>query len=115
MKKVFGWLLLIIGVLIIGWGVWASYDIFTAKKPPYEIFKTQQGIEVSFPQEKISGTLQQQAQQQAQQAIREQLERMLSSDLLPKLFNLISWSIFVGILIFAGGRIASLGIQLLKS
>jgi hypothetical protein len=33
---------------------------------------------------------------------------------LPKLLNLLSWSIFAGILIFAGAQIAGLGIKLIK-
>ena len=50
--------------------------------------------------------------------MKEQLKEMIPiSDLFndfPKFFNLISWSIFIGILIFAGGKISSLGIKLVK-
>lgn len=108
MKKVVGWLLLTIGVLMIIWGIWSSFEIFTAKKAPYEIFKSPETKEVSLKQEK-SGP-----EEQMQQVIKEQLGEMLPSDFLPKLFNLIAWSIFMTILIFAAGKISWLGIQLLK-
>lgn len=108
MKKVVGWVLLILGVLMIVWGIYCSYEIFTAKKPPYEIFKAQETGEVSLKQEKGS------PEEQMQQVIKEQLGEMLPSDFLPKLFNLIAWSIFVGILVFAAGKLSILGVNLLK-
>ncbi len=108
MKKIVGWLLLTIGVLLIIWGIWSSYEIFTAKKLPYEIFKAQETQEVSLEQEEGS------PEEQMQQVIKEQLGEMLPSGFLPKLFNLIAWSVFVGILVFAAGKISILGINLLK-
>ena len=109
MKKIVGWLLLTIGVLLIVWGIWSSFEIFTAKKPVPEIFKVQETQEVSSKQEKGS------PEEQIQEVIKEQLGEILPSDFLPKLFNLIAWSIFVGILIFAAGKISTLGIKLLKT
>ncbi|MCD6500769.1 hypothetical protein J7K42_01985 [bacterium] len=111
MKKVIGWTLFLIGVLVIIWGIWSSFEIFTAKKPPYEIFKTPEAEEVSLKQEKAG--LEGQMQEQMQQVIKEQFEKMLPSDFLPKLFNLIAWSIFMGILVFGAGKLSSLGIKLL--
>ena len=108
MKKIVGWVLLILGVLMIVWGIWSSYEIFTAQKPPYEIFKAQEAQEVSLEQEKGG------PEEQMQQIIKEQLGVMLPSDFLPQFFNLITWSIFVGILVFAAGKISILGINLLK-
>lgn len=114
MKKIVGWLLLTIGVLLIIWGVWSSYEIFTAKKLPYEIFKVPEVEEVSPKQEKSPISPQEEMEEQMQQVIREQIGAMLPPDFLPKLFNLIAWSIFVGILVFAAGKLSILGINLLK-
>lgn len=108
MKKIVGWVLLILGVLMIVWGIWSSYEIFTAQKPPYEIFKAQETQEVSPKQEKGG------PEEQMQQVIKEQLGEMLPSDFLPQLFNMIAWSVFMGILVFAAGKISILGINLLK-
>lgn len=112
MKKIIGWILLILGVLIIIWGIWSSYEIFTARRPPYEIFKTPETEEVSLKQEKES--LETHIQEEVQEVLKEQLGKMLPSDFLPKLFNLIAWSIFMGILVFAAGKLSILGIKLLK-
>ena len=114
MKKVFGWFLLIIGVLIIFWGIYSSFEIFTAKRSVPEIFKVPTSQEVSI-EEKTAKDLQAEMQQQMQQVIREELGKIIPPGFLPKLFNLISWSIFIWILVFAGGKLAWLGIQLLKS
>ena len=108
MKKIVGWGLLILGVLMIVWGIYCSYEIFTAQKPSYEIFKVQETEEVSLEQEKGG------PEEQMQQVIKEQLGEMLPPDFLPQLFNLIAWSIFMGILVFAAGKLSILGINLLK-
>lgn len=114
MKKIVGWLLLTIGILLIVWGIWSSYEIFTAKKSPYEIFKAPEIEEVSLKQEKSLISPQEEMEEQMQQVIQEQLGKMLPPGFLPKLFNLIAWSVFVGILVFAAGKISILGINLLK-
>ena len=115
MKKVFGWFLLIIGVLLIGWGIWSSYEIFTTRRPAPEIFKIREAQEISMLPEKTGKDLQIQMQQQMEKTFKEQLEKLLPPDFLPKLFNLIAWSIFMFILVFAGGKLSFIGIRLLKA
>lgn len=116
MKKIIGWVFIFVGVLIIMGGVWESYQIFSAQKLAPEIFKFQEKkispvlIEpkktIEKPEEKIS--------REVRETIQEQLEKMLPSDFVVKLLNLISWSIFATFLIYAGGKISELGIKLLK-
>ena len=113
MKKIFGWFLLIVGVLIILWGIWNSFEIFTAKKSAPEIFKTSLAEE-NF-EEKLPSDLKSQMEIQLQQTIKEQFEKMMPPDFLVRLFNLISWSIFAAILFLGGGKLGSLGVQLLRS
>lgn len=109
MKQVSGWLLLILGALIIIWTIWSSYEIFTDKKPVPEIFKIQKEQEgIGERGGGLSPT-----EEQIQQVIKEQIGTIIPLDFIPKLFNLISWSIFAGILIFAGGKLSTLGIKLL--
>lgn len=59
--------------------------------------------------------MEEQMQQQVQQLLKEQLEKMFSPDMMPKILNLASWSIFMTILVFAGGKISVVGVHLLKS
>lgn len=112
MKKIFGWTLLTIGVLIITWGIWTSFEIFTAQRPVYEIFKLPTTQDVSF--KKGEGSLETQTQEQMQQIIKEQFKEMFPPEFLIKLLNLMSWSIFAIILFMGGEKLAVIGIRLLK-
>ena len=50
-----------------------------------------------------------------QEQIEKQLEKLLPKDTLPKLLNLVAWSILAGILIFGGSQISNIGIKLIKA
>ena len=110
MKKIFGWILLILGVLIILWGVWNSYQIFNAEKPVPEIFSIEKGESPVTKETPGEGS---QMSQEMQQAIREQISQIFPPGFTSKILNLFSWSIFMFILIYAGGKLSSLGIKLL--
>lgn len=114
LKKIVGGVLLAVGILMILWGIWSSYNIFTAKKPAPEIFKEAQ-VEKVTTSTKKSGSAEEQMQQQMQQVIGEQLSKFLPGGLTTGLLNLIAWSIFMGILVFAAGNLSTLGIRLLKA
>ncbi|MCX6789529.1 MAG: hypothetical protein NTZ42_02890 [Candidatus Gribaldobacteria bacterium] len=113
-KKIIGWLLLAIGVLAIVWGTWQSYQIFTNQAPSPAIFKmgAEQGI--ILPQ-KAAQTQDELIGQQLQQLLQEQLGKMIPVDTIAKLLNLTVWSLFVGILVLASSKIATIGIQLLNT
>ena len=112
MKKIFGWVLLVIGVLIITWVIWTSFEIFTAQRPVYEIFKPSTTQDVSFKKE--GGSAETQMQEEMQQMIIEQFKEMFPTDFLIKLLNLMSWLIFAIILFMGGEKLAVIGIRLLK-
>lgn len=111
-QKFFGWALLFVGVAIIFWSLYSSYNIFTNKAPGPEIFKIEEKKPVT--QKKVQG-LEAQLEEKVKEAIGEQFKQIIPTDFLPKLFNLISWSIFAGILIFGGGQIAGIGIKMIKN
>ncbi len=94
------------------WGVWDSYQIFTAKKPAPEIFQTQTNQQTSAKQ-KSAANPQEMIQQQLSQTIQEQLKNVLPAEFINRILNLTAWSIFMAILVLAGGRIGGLGIKLL--
>lgn len=123
-KQIVGWALLILGVILIIWGVWDSYKIFTGQKLAPQIFpyslavqEVNKAINVISPDTKNvkPEQVQQQQQQQMQELLQNQIGKMLPPDLLPKAMNLFSWSLFVAILVMAAGKIAMLGIGLLKA
>jgi len=107
-NKIIGYLLLFMGIAIIFYSLYSSLNVFTNKAPVPEIFP------LSLETETGIGT-KNDLQAQAEEVIRGQLKEMIPVDFLPRLFNLISWSILVGILIFGGAQISNLGIKLIKT
>lgn len=107
-NKIGGWLLLVLGVAIISYSLYSSFNIFTNRTPAPEVFPI-----IQEEQQKTSGTGQD-LQAQTEEMIREQIKGIIPIDFLPRLFNLISWSLLSGVLIFGGSQIGYLGIKLIK-
>lgn len=106
-KKILGIILLVGGLIIIFYGLYSSYNIFTVKKEAPVIFNIP---EQSGAVLKGNGDI----QAQLQEALGKQLKGILPANSMPQLLNLISWSIFAGILTLAGAQISGLGVKLLK-
>ncbi|MDD5750509.1 MAG: hypothetical protein PHU56_02575 [Candidatus Pacebacteria bacterium] len=113
-KQLVGWILLAVGVLTIIGGLWQTYQIFTAKAPFPEIFKLDKAQETFLP-ETPAQTQDELASRQIERLLQEQLGKIIPADTVSKLLNLTVWSIFMGILVLAAGKIATIGITLLKS
>lgn len=111
--KIFGWALLVAGVVIIVWTLYSSYNIFTGKTEIPEIFKIEAKEGLAPTTGKIP-TTQAELQKEMEKMIGEQLMGILPVDTVPKLLNLTVWSMLAFILIFGGGQISSLGIKLIK-
>ncbi len=106
-KTIMGWALLGLGLIIIFYCLYSSFNIFTANTEAPQVFTTEQGESVlpsggGGPQEQLERTIQ------------EQLRGILPTDSIFTLLNLAAWSIFAGILIFGGAQVSSLGIKLIK-
>ena len=137
--RIAGWGLLVLGIMVIFYAMSASYLIFTAKSPVPEIFpyiqtedKTAENpaagpgvkedaldaYKIANDPRELQSQLQAQAQAQMQEEIGNQialqLKNILPDNFMPKILNFLVWSIFTGIIIFAGGRISGIGAQLLK-
>jgi len=112
-SKIFGWGLLIAGVIIIGWILYSSYNIFTGKAEIPEIFSSSaESYGGSTVASGEGGEMDIQAEME--KMIGEQLKGLLPTDVLPKILNLAVWSILAFILIFGGSQISGLGIKLIK-
>lgn len=103
--KIIGWLVFLLGISMILFTIYNTYNIFTGKSPAPQIIvfnveKTQGGV--------LTG------QDQITQMISEQLGSLLPLDSLPLMLNLIVWTIGAGVLIFGGAQIAGLGVKLIK-
>lgn len=111
--RILGIVLLIAGLVVIGWALYTSYNIFNGKTVAPEIFKLQ-AKEIKEPAAKGKISTMQDIEGQLNQMVADQVMGLFPSDTVPKLLNLISYSIFVSILIFGGAQIAGLGAKLIK-
>ncbi len=107
LSKFLGWILILIGLLIIFWTIVFTYNIFIGQ--------------VSLPQFFSSSKIDNQKtgfgfdiQSQINRMIGEQLRELIPPDTIIKLLNLIAWSVLASLFIFAGAQISSLGIKLIK-
>lgn len=109
--KIIGLLLLLLGVAIILYTIYNSYQIFTAKTEAPEIFK-QSAVKPGGSQNNINlgfgGNI------DISKIIGSQVEQLLPTGSATNILNLVSWSILAGIMIFGGSQIGVLGIKLLK-
>src|SRR3989338_6456231 len=111
-KKPIGWVLIVLGLGLVLWALWSSFQMFSGKTAAPEIFN-EEPAQISKAPAGKSNDLQAQAQEILNQTVQEQLKAFLPAHSLPKLLNLLSWSIFAGIAIFGGGQIAVIGAKLL--
>ncbi|MCK4891929.1 MAG: hypothetical protein KAS78_04630 [Candidatus Pacebacteria bacterium] len=137
-NKIIGYLLLIVGIAVIFWGIYASYNIFMAKKESPKVFSynSEGVVHLDNKNENIDDTittnidksklidqnylksLEEEQKAQLEETLKnqigEQIKKIIPEEFILKLLNLSSWSLFVFILIFAGGKISGLGIKLMK-
>ncbi|MFZ3074118.1 MAG: hypothetical protein WA093_03255 [Minisyncoccales bacterium] len=111
-KKIIGWIVVIVGLVIIGQAVNSSYQFFTAKADFPAIFKIAPS-QTPAPQVSQSGALSQvDIQVQMQQATNQAIGNMVPADAINKLLNAIAWSMFATFLVYSGAKIAEIGVKL---
>lgn len=105
-NKTIGYALLVAGLLLIILPLYHTYNIFIGKALPAQIFKQQTTTtpDPNAPNNPFD------IQQQTQKA----MMNILPIDLINNTLNLASWMILMWVLIFGGGKLAGLGIQLIK-
>jgi len=117
-NKIFGGILLALGLFIILWGLYSSYSIFKGNAVLPQVFRADELItEEPIGEEgksDLSGLTPEEIQQNMEEAVGEQLAKIFPPGVFLKLLNLVSWSIFAWILIMGGGKIGFLGIKMLK-
>ena len=111
-ERILGFVLLVVGVGLILYSLFASYGIFTGSQEAPEIFSDPVGNEIETSADEATASAD--VQQQLQSLMQEQLKGILPEGTIPKTLNLFAWSIFTGILIFGGGQIAGIGVKLLR-
>lgn len=119
--KIIGFLLLLLGIGAIVFVLWHSYNIFTGKRPVPQVFSEQDFLTTPLEKEEIDksregseGLSEQDMEQMLREQIGGQFKEIIPPQVIAKLLNLVSWSIFAGICTFGGGKIAGVGISMLK-
>ncbi len=103
-NKIIGYVLLLIGILLIVMPLWQTYNIFTGKAVPAQVFTKPVSLQVD---EKASPL---DIQKQMQNA----LIKILPIDLINNTLNLITWMILMWVLIYGGGKVADIGVKMIK-
>lgn len=104
-NKIIGYTLLLVGILLIILPLWQTYNIFTGKSLPAQVFTRPVVLQVD---EKASPL---DIQKQMQNAF----IKILPIDLINNTLNLISWLTLMWILIYGGGKMADIGVKMIKS
>jgi len=116
--KSVGWVLLILGLIIILTTLYQSYNIFTGRAKIPKIFIQKTEISQLEENQETNSDSNINIDEMAKQIVQEQLKQILPSfpnEAIIQLLNLFCWSIFSGIAIFAGTQISGLGIKLIKT
>jgi len=111
-RKNIGFLLLGTGLLVIFWSIYSSYEIFTIKKEIPKMFRVAEQTQESITNE--PSDFQVELEEMMRGILSEKINEILPPEFLPKILNLVSWSMLASLLILSGNQIASLGIKLIK-
>lgn len=104
-KVTIGWLLLFVGIVIIGHGLFSAYQVFQGTESAPEIFTSNNDSKNDLPQVIKKSEL--------EEALARVLENILPLEDIPAFLNILTFSVFIFILFAAGFKISTLGIKLL--
>jgi len=104
-NKIIGYVLLLVGVLLIVMPLWQTYNIFTGKAQPAQVFQKSVAIKTASQTSVLD------IQGQMQNA----LLNILPIDAINNSLNLMSWLILMWVLIYGGGKIADIGVKLINA
>ena len=110
-QKIFGTMLVAVGLVIIGYSLLQSWQIFTGEATAPALFSgSEQTIEEAIEQEPADPF-----QQQFDALLEEQLGKLLPADSIPVMLDLVAWSVLASLLFFGGAQVSSIGVKLLKT
>jgi len=115
MGKLTGYILLIAGLAIICFSIYLTINVFTGKTNPPEIFKVEKKVDVNVQENSIKANDLQEIQKELQKMLESGAKEIIPMEPIMKLLNLITFSVFTSVLIFAGAQVSGLGIKLIKN
>ena len=106
MKKIIGWFLIILGIIMVLGTIYSTYLNFTGQSEFPQIFTVQE-VEVA----PTTGGL----EDQIGGMIREYIKEILPQDTTTQMLNMFAWIMFAVFLVYSGSKLASMGGALLKT
>jgi len=103
-NKTIGYVLLLIGILLIALPLWQTYNIFTGKAMPAQVFTKPIALQVD---EKASPL-------DIPKQIQNALIKVIPIDFVDNTLNLGTWLFLMWILIYGGGKVADIGVKMIK-
>ncbi len=110
-ERILGFLLVLLGLGIIGFTLFMSFQIFTGKANPPQVFSFEEK-KVAAPVKSASSPLGN-FQELAQQTLQDQIQNIVPQGTVPILLNFTAWSFLAGLLLLGGSQIAGIGIKLI--
>jgi hypothetical protein len=110
-KNIAGWVLLILGVVLIGWVLLSTYNIFTGKIAAPEIFDSRTEDVLN---KKTSATQSGDGQAQIEKIMGEQIGNLVPPGALSKILNMTVWSVLAWVFISGGAQLSGIGIKLMS-
>lgn len=111
LERILGFLLLLLGLGIIGFTLFMSFQIFTGKTNPPQVFSFEEKKIETSPRDESSplGNF----QELAQQTLQDQIQNIVPSGTVPTILNFTAWSFLAGLFLLGGSQIAGIGIKLI--
>lgn len=103
-NKIIGYVLLVVGILIIILPLWQTYNVFTGQSVPAQIFAMPTPLKVDS---NVNPT-------DVQGQIQNALIKIFPVSSINNTLNLVSWMLLIFIFIYGGGKIAGIGVKLLN-
>ena len=103
-NKIIGYILLSIGILLIVLPLWQTYSIFTGQSTPPQVFVKPKALTVNNNVSVLD----------IQGEVQNALIKVIPIDFIDNTLNLSSWLSLGWILIYGGGKIAEIGVKLIK-
>ena len=106
MKKILGWILIILGLLIVLGSIYSTYLNFTGQRDFPQIFTVQEAEvapQTSGPEDQISGM------------IGEYIKEIIPQGAATQMLNMFAWIIFAVFLVYSGSKLVSMGAVLLRN
>lgn len=104
-NKIAGYVLLAIGLLLIILPLWQTFSIFTGRTMPAQVFQKPIALTVNKNVSALDVAGQ----------VQNALIKVIPIDFIDNILNLSTWLLLMWILIYGGGKVADIGIKLLKS